>query len=186
VSLEIPLEKAEFGITLILDNVLEYVKETRILLSKSRTAHSKGLLQLAIQELGKAKLLKLGTIGPRRSLMNDMKNGKTLKQRKVRIEEFYDIGRKWEIGLDLLPEEAKESANQILLSYSKDDFSDKNSEITEVLKSKAFIVDWEEGDWSLPLPAKIFAGFEPSDKLLMQLSVITDAIEEAAKQLIIE
>lgn len=57
-SVEIPLWEVEFGIDLILVNVLELVDDVRLLLSESKTAHVVGLLEFAVQELGKAELLK--------------------------------------------------------------------------------------------------------------------------------
>ncbi|MCW4052684.1 MAG: AbiV family abortive infection protein [Candidatus Bathyarchaeota archaeon] len=183
---EIPLEKAEFGITLILDNVLEFVRETRILLGKSRTTHSRGLLELAIQELGKAKLLKRRFLEQTRLMMDDVKKRKKLTPRNIQIEEFFDPAKKHENGTSMLREDAREIADQILPRFLMKGSLRRNLKTSGELEQKVFSVNWENGEWSLPSPTKVFEGFNPPKKLLIQLGILTDAIEDAAKRLISE
>jgi hypothetical protein len=182
----IPLTKAEFGISIILDNVLEFVKETRLLLDKSRTTHARGLLGLATQELGKAKLLKQGLREQTQILTDHVKKRQKLTSRHVRIEGLHDAAKKYEIGTSLLPKEARAIADQVLPRPRSSHLPKNNLKDTEAWIVPSFLVTWEDGEWGLPAPPRIFAGFEPPKQLLMHLRLLTEAIEEAAKQLIAE
>jgi len=185
-SVEIPLKKAEFGISLILDNVLEFVKETRILLDKSRTIHAGGLLAFAIQELGKAKLLRQGVREQTQLLTDKVKKRQKLTSRNVRIEGLLDAAKKRDLGISLLPEEAREIADQVLPRPRSASTINKNLEDSAAWLAKSFLVNWEDGEWGLPSPTRVFAGFEPPKARLVHLGILTEAIEDAAKQLIAE
>ncbi len=185
-TVEIPLYKAEFGISLMLDNVLELVKETCILLDKSRTTHAVGLLAFAIQDLGKAKLLKQGVREQTRILTDNVKRRQKLTSQYVRIEGLLDAARTHEIGTSLLPKEAREIADQVLPRPPSISILNRNPRESAVWLVKSFLVNWEDGEWGLPPPTGVFAGFEPPKALLVHLGILTGAIEEAAKQLIAE
>lgn len=185
-SVEIPLKKAELGISLVLDNVLELVKETRILLDKSRTIHAGGLLAFALQELGKAKLLKQGVREQTQLLTDNVKKRQKLTSRNVRIEGLLDAMKKHEVGISLLHEEAREIADQVLPRPRSNSTLNKNPKDSAVWLVQSFLVHWEDGEWGLPSPPRVFAGFEPPKARLVDLGILTEAIEEAAKQLIAE
>jgi AbiV family abortive infection protein len=52
-----PLDKVNEGIELCLQNAFQYIEEAELLLGKGRGNHALGLLVLAAEEAGKAKLL---------------------------------------------------------------------------------------------------------------------------------
>lgn len=184
-SIVIPLEKVEFGINLIRDNVFEFVKDVRLLLSESRTAHVVGLLELAIQELGKAELLKQKFREQMKMLMHEVKEGKLLTQRSIRMEEFYDHNKKHDIGIKLLREDVRKIEQQIFSPFSSGGFLSKDVNINESSRLNDFYVNWENEDWRLPSPTMTFGDFMPPNKLLIQLKTLSEAIEEAAKTIMI-
>jgi hypothetical protein len=185
-TVEIPLNKAELGLSLVLDNVLELVKETRILLAKSRTTHAGGLLGLALQELGKAKLLKHGLREQTQILTDKVKRRQKLTSRTVRIEGLLDAAKRHETGTSLLPKEARAIADHVLPRPRSNSPRNKHPEDAAGWIVTNFLVNWEDEEWGLPSPPRIFAGFEPPKQRLIHLRILTDALEEAAKQLIAE
>jgi len=52
-----PLDKVDEGIELCLDNAFQYLEEAELLLQKGNSNHALGLLVLAAEEAGKAKML---------------------------------------------------------------------------------------------------------------------------------
>ena len=181
-SVKIPLEEVNFGIGLILDNVLGLVEDARLILRESRTAHVVGLLELAIQELGKAELLRKGFDEQLKERMTWAKEGKTITLRFVEIKGFYGHDIKHDAGVKLLSEYVTKVEQRKFWPFSEGGFVGKDVSISERLRLEDFYVDWENGKWKLPSPTMIF-GDIPSEKLLVQLGALADAIEKATSKL---
>jgi AbiV family abortive infection protein len=179
---KIPLYEVEYGIGLIIDNVQEFVKETRMLLENSWTQHAVGLLEFAIQELGKAKLLKKEFNNQMSLRMEDVKKGEKLTPRFVQLPEFYDHSKKHNAGISLLPKEVRKIERYFFSLTSESGFVAKDTDIDESLRRMCLYVDWEKGDWKFPSPTMIM-GDMPSSKFFTQLKVLAEAIDMAAEQL---
>lgn len=98
------------------------------------------------------------------------------------MDEFCDHSKKHDAGIKLLPEDARKVEQQIFLPFSKGGFVTKDESISESLRLRDFYVDWKNGSWRIPSPTMTFGGCTPSRKLLNQLGMLADAIEEATKR----
>lgn len=178
-SVEIPLHKVDFGITLILDNVHAFIEDARLLLRHSTTTHVVGLLEFAIQELGKAELIKQQFRSQMELRMKEVESGEVMHPRFVRINGFYSHDKKHKAGIKLLSEDVRKIEKRIFKPFAGGGFVSEDTNIDESLRLTDLYVNWVSGDWLLPSPTMASGGFTPSEELLNQLHNLASAIEEA-------
>lgn len=177
-SVQIPLHKVDFGINLILSNVHAFIEDARLLLNHSRIAHVIGLLEFAIQELGKAELIRRQFHSEMELREKKIESGEVMHPRCVRINGFYSHDKKHKAGIKLLPKNVRKIEKWIFEPLAEGGFASEDVKISESERRADLYVDWRNEDWVLPSPT-MNKDFPPSPKLLAKLTTLVDAIENA-------
>lgn len=139
------------GIELCKDNVEHLLADARTLVKKNTwqaKSHAVALLVLAVEELGKAKVLS-------ERLQQTKKKGIDIV--KVERNLFKLHGPKFEEGCSLIPPEALiiEEADFEPKDFHPDDFMTKDVEINPQIRLDATFVDWDDPKkrWKIGTPA---------------------------------
>lgn len=148
---KIPLDSVRKGIELCKDNVRRLLDDARTLIKKhtwQAKSHAVALIVLAIEELGKAKVLSDG-------LQQAIKKGIDI----VEVEEalFRLHGPKFEEGCSLIPSAALviEEAAYDRKFFDPDVFVTEDVEVNPKIRLEATFVDWNDTKkmWKIGTPA---------------------------------
>lgn len=180
-TLTIPHHELENGIIWILQNASEFVVDACLSLNQRRTTHVAGFLALAIQELGKAELLRLEFQNLLRQIMEEAQDGKVVSHKYAEIKDFYDHRVKHDLGIELLPEDVRKIIQWKLRPFSEKGVEEEYFSIDEEFRLLDFYVDYKNG-WGFPRPGYGIGGVEPPDIEITMLIDLADAIDRVVKE----
>lgn len=167
-SIEIPVKDVPRGIELCLTSSERFLRDAATILGLN-PGHSAAILALALEELGKARMLRDKAQG-----LKPNQNIVFHRNKRNRFNEFYDHAKKLAEGKSLLPTPDVLMVSSARIGRAQIEFfavGQQDVVVSHTTRLDAFFVDYVAGDWKYDVAAAP--------------SAVKNAIEEVKKAIVI-